>query len=616
MGLNYVLFRIWFLLQKRTGLLIKRFPSNPPCINVITLVEWKKSIFFVNSKEELTFTKNKVETLKNEAESILNGDYLFFSSTKFTLGFDYDWVSNPDTSFKYDISKHWSEINDYSSETGDIKYVWEKSRFSYLNTIIRYDYHFDDDQSEFVFNEIENWIDKNPINMGPNYVCSQEMTIRCFNWIFALNYYKNSNNLTNNRFLKIINTIYWHAEHIYKNISFSKIAVRNNHAITECLGIYTFGLLFPNFPNSTKWKRNGKKWFQNEIRYQVYNDGTFLQFSMNYHRVLVQLFTWAIQINKLDDLLFCDDVYIKAKKSISFLLACMNKNNGMLPNYGANDGALFFKLGVQEFRDYRPQLEALSLSMGLNWPYSSSEEKYWFGLETTSDKSVITYKNSLNSFKNGGYFIVNDSDDSTLTFIRCGCHRDRPSQADNLHLDLWIDGDNILRDAGSYKYNTNESVLNYFFGSKSHNTVTLGNNDQMLKGGRFIWYYWTQALGAELIENKNNFIFNGQISAFRQLGNKIVHKRKITKKKGIPVWEISDELIHNTNLPLVQYWHPSESFFDKFEINAKNLDGSEVSPIIEEGYYSSFYGQKEIVKQIIFKTNQKNLLTTIKHKNN
>jgi len=614
MGLNYVLFRVWFLLQKKTGLLVKRFPANPPFINAITLVEWKKSIFFIKSKEELIFPKNKVETLKNEAESILNGDYIFFSSTKFTLGLDYDWVSNPDTGFKYDISKHWSEINDYSSESGDIKYVWEKSRFSFLNTIIRYDYHFDDDKSEFVFNEIENWIDRNPINMGPNYVCSQEMTIRCFNWIFALNYYKNSKNLTNNRFLKIINTIYWHADHIYKNINFSKIAVRNNHAVTECLGIYTFGLLFPSFPNSAKWKRNGKEWFQNEICYQVYDDGTFLQFSMNYHRVLIQLFTWAIQINKVNDLPFSDDVYIKAKKSLRFLLSCMNENNGMLPNYGANDGALFFKLGVQEFRDYRPQLEALSLSMGLNWRYSSSEEKYWFGLETTSGTPVVTDQNALKIFKNGGYYIVNDSDDSTLTFVRCGSHRDRPSQADNLHLDLWINGDNILRDAGSYKYNTNESDLNYFFGSKSHNTVTLGKNDQMLKGGRFIWYYWTQTLGAELKETIDKFIFNGTISAFRQIDNNAVHSRKIIKTKGIPIWEILDELHHNTDLPLLQYWHPSKIFFEKFDLTAKNLDGSEVLPIIEEGYYSSFYGQKEVVKQIVFKTNEKTLLTTIKQK--
>ena len=52
----------------------------------------------------------------------------------------------------------------------------------------------------------------------------------------------------------------------------------------------------------------------------------------------------------------------------------------------------------------------------------------------------------------------------------------------------------------------------------------------MLKGGRFIWYYWTQTLAYELLEIKDKFIFNGQISAFRQIDKKAVHKRKINKK--------------------------------------------------------------------------------------
>ena len=80
------------------------------------------------------------------------------------------------------------------------------------------------------------------------------------------------------------------------------------------------------------------------------------------------------------------------------------------------------------------------------------------------------------------------------------------------------------------------------------------------------------------------------------------------------MWEISDELIHNTKLPLVQYWHPSKSFFDKLEISAKSIDGSEITPLIEEGYYSSLYGQKEPSIQIVFTTQETKIITTIKPK--
>ena len=67
------------------------------------------------------------------------------------IGKNYNWITNPDTGFKYDINKHWTEIADYSKEAGDIKYVWEKSRFSFLYDIIRYDYHFNEDCATICF---------------------------------------------------------------------------------------------------------------------------------------------------------------------------------------------------------------------------------------------------------------------------------------------------------------------------------------------------------------------------------------------------------------------------------------------------------------------------------
>jgi hypothetical protein len=615
MGPKYVVFRIWYNFQKRVGYLKKRFPVNQTLIEIISLDEWRKSAdtFFVKDRERQNFPKKKDEKLKYDALQILSGNLEFFNSTTFKLGLDYDWLTNPDTGFKYKNTKHWTEFSDYSKEAGDIKYVWEKSRFSYLNTIIRYDYHFEIDQSSFVFSEIENWINNNPVNMGPNYICSQEITIRCFNWIIALYYYKNSKNLTQSRFTKILNSLYLQANHVYENINFSKISVRNNHAITECLGIYTFGILFPYFPNAKKWKTKGKKWFESEIAYQIYDDGTFLQFSMNYHRVVIQLLTWAIQINKINDQPFKSIVYDKASKSLSFLMSCMNPSSGFLPNYGANDGALFFKFNTQQFRDFRPQLESLSLSLDLYWPYSSSEDKFWFGLNSLPKTINHSGVSTLKSFKNGGYYLINDID-QTFTFIRCGNHKDRPSQADNLHLDIWIDGENVLRDAGSFKYNTNENDLKYFFGTQSHNCSTLGESDQMLKGGRFIWYNWTQSLGAELIANENEYVFTGKISAFKHIDNKATHKRTVIKKRGIRQWEILDELSHSTNKEMFQYWHPTNEFLKKFKIIATTIDGMEICPIIEQGYYSSLYGKKEEAVQIKFKTEYSKILTIIKEK--
>jgi len=62
--------------------------------------------------------------------TIITGSIPYFSATWIQLGLDYDWITNPDTGYQYDVSKHWTEVEDIDLKAGDIKYVWEKSRIS------------------------------------------------------------------------------------------------------------------------------------------------------------------------------------------------------------------------------------------------------------------------------------------------------------------------------------------------------------------------------------------------------------------------------------------------------------------------------------------------------
>lgn len=614
MGWRYVIFKIYFDFQKRTGLLKRKFPTNQPLKTFISLGEWKNVAkpFFFESKEKLSINRNSDDSLARNANDILDGKTLFFSATLFNLGADYDWLTNPDTAFKYDINKHWTEINDLNKLAGDIKYVWEKSRFSYLYTLIRHDYHFQVDHSEKIIDDIISWIDANPINQGPNYVCSQEISLRIFNWAFTLYYYKNSKNLTEERFRIIMNSIYWQTKHVYENIHFSRIAVRNNHAITETLGLYIVGLLFPFFPESQIWKNKGRKWFEEEINYQIYEDGTYLQFSMNYHRVVIQLLTWAFFISSKNGEKFSEIIYLKAKKSVDFLLKCLIDENGFLPNYGANDGALFFKLNECNYRDYRPQLNALYFYLNKSYLYYQAffqEDIFWYTGETTEIYDKMPNQSVAASFDDGGYYLIKDKE--SFTFLRCGLHKDRPSQADNLHLDLWVNGENIMRDAGSYKYNTGEKTLKYFMGTASHNTVMLGEYDQMLKGPRFVWLNWSQSVYAKINETKEYYEFEGKIRVFKQIASNIYHIRKVRKYKNDLKWEIEDFIDHQTGLDIIQLWHPSELFFENYKIFSIDENQKPIPLSLDNGWYSSLYGTKEPTTDLSFKTKSKMIKTTI-----
>ncbi|PDS26888.1 heparinase II/III domain-containing protein [Flavobacterium branchiophilum] len=590
MGFRYTRYRIWHELEKRTGLLQKKHPVCPETKSFISLDTWRQQspLFIFECRKTIQDKKIRDEKLKENAFNILNGSILFFSNEWIYLGLDYNWLKNPDSGYEYNIQDHWTKIQDFNAAIGDIKYVWEKSRFTYLLTIMRYDYHFDEDHSAFVFLEIESWIDQNPINQGPNWKCSQEISLRLLNWLYVLNFYKDTTNLTEKLWQKIQNAVYWQLHHINEHIHFSRIAVRNNHAITETMILALSNMLFPYIPETKKWSQRGITYFEQEIDYQIYEDGAFIQHSMNYHRVLIQLLSFGFQISNIHKKYFSKKVYEKAYSCLNFLYQFVEKSNGHLPNYGSNDGALFFPLSNHEFRDYRPQLNTLHIILTGQDLFENQQEDFITKSKCLYSFDVLVQKYGVTLFKPSGYYLIREA--NSFTFFKCGSYKDRPFQADNLHLDIWKNGINVFRDAGSYKYNTDPKWVQFFMGTQSHNTVMLEGANQMYKGSRFIWFYWTKALDFTFNETEDSYIFEGKISVFTYINPKITHVRKVTKYKGQFKWLVEDRLENCTGKMAQQCWNIAPNSL--VEIIANDTQNT-VNAKSFESYYSSLYGHKE-----------------------
>jgi hypothetical protein len=601
MGIRYMIYRISHEIEKKLGILEKRHPIFLKPKYFQSLEDWRLNVpdFIIKERSELTFKRISSVVLNEKANRIKSGSLCFFNNEWIEIGTDYDWITNPVTKYKYDSSVHWSKIEDFSAVNGDIKYVWEKSRFSYLLTIIRNDYHNNEDSSSFVFFEIESWIKANPINQGPNWKCSQEISLRILNWCYAIHFYKKSESLTEKLWVEIQKVIYASFHHVYHHINFSRIAVRNNHAITETLFLTLSELLFHHISETKKWSEKGRKWFEQEIEYQVYPDGTFLQFSMNYNRVLIQLFSLGFSMTEKHNKRFSSVVYDRAGLTLNFLFQCLQNENGYLPNYGSNDGALFFPLTESDYRDYRPQLNTLHRILRGKFLFENSEaidDFNWVSdaVATKNNLDKLIHKEGITSFKDGGYYLIREKE--IFTFIRCGKHKDRPAHADNLHVDIWYRGVNYLRDSGTYKYNTSTEMSQYFTGSGAHNTVIVDNKSQMLKGSRFIWYYWSQEKEVNLIETDTAYLFEGKISAFRYLKSNATHTRRIKKIKGITEWIIEDKI---DNLPVAnkkQVWH-----FDGNKIKfCSKINSLEVEAEDILSYNSLYYGEVKKGKGISF----------------
>lgn len=610
MGIRYIGFRLFHEIQIKTGLVKRRFPTSVPHRKWITLSQWRDKTppFFFESRASLKSKVTANSGLRESALRIKAGEIQFFKGAWIRIALD-EWLLNPSNKYQYSNKKYWSEIPDFDESMGDIKYVWEKSRFSFLHPILRSDVAFDEDSSDWVFSQIESWIAHNPVNLGPNYRCSQEISLRVFNWILALYFYKDSVHLTEPRFEKIIHSIYWQVKHVRANIHFSRIAVRNNHAITETLCLYTAGLLFPFFQESNQWKKEGKKWLEEEILYQIYEDGSYLQFSFNYQRVVVQLLTWAFAISEYHDDQFSEQIYQSANRTLHLLATCQDRISGQLPNYGANDGSLFFNWNDESFRNFSPALDALHYYLtGRNFYSNSFEDRAWFGLEGKSKTRYpgLTIEDGCYSFTSGGLYVFRR--EKLLAMVVCASYKDRPSQADNLHLDVWYEGKNVLRDGGSYLYNTDKTIVKYFFGTESHNTVMLGDSDQMQKASRFIWLNWSKALTAGWSETRDGVIeFNGAVEAFDSIG-KIIHHRKLEIDCPNRQVIVNDSIEGKSPVgtKMRQVWHPTEEI--RFSLTDPGCSLKQ-----SQRYYSNTYGEIEEALQIEFVTAARTISTVLEY---
>ena len=139
MGMRYFLFRCQYELRRRSGVLKIKYPVFLENEAYLSLDDWRKCVipFLFSDRKDVVIKDVNITSLSERVRRMQDGEYCFFSSLWYNLGKDYDWLTNPDTNYKYNVSKHWTEIEDFIPEIGDIKYVWEKSRFSFLYDIIR-----------------------------------------------------------------------------------------------------------------------------------------------------------------------------------------------------------------------------------------------------------------------------------------------------------------------------------------------------------------------------------------------------------------------------------------------------------------------------------------------
>ena len=411
-----------------------------------------------------------------------------------------DWLAScfrPEA--RIPATRPWWTIDDFSPDVGDIKTIWEASRFDWLIAMSQRAAAGEPAELERLNAWLKDWLEVNPSYLGPNWKCGQEASFRVMHLALAALILDQTEAPSSG----LIDLVRLHLRRIAPTMSYA-IGQQNNHGTSEAAALFIGGswLERAGEADGRGFSRTGRRWLEERARALIEPDGTFSQYSVTYHRVLLDTYSLAeAWRRKLGSPAFSDRLYERLTAAVCWLHELTDGDTGDAPNVGHNDGARIVALTDTDYRDFRPsvQLAAALLAGARAWPSHGGRDQplIWLGIEPPTS-SLPAPASRSHDF--GGLHILHT--DRAMAVLRYPRFRFRPAQADALHLDLRVDGVNVLRDGGTYSYNVSEADTAYFSGAPAHNLVAVDGRDQMPRISRFLFGSWLRALDVETVRRE------------------------------------------------------------------------------------------------------------------
>ncbi len=469
-------------------------------------------------------SSDQIDQTIAEADEVLQGKVRLFGGPPVPL--DLDAGASP---------LHWTALERIPPE-GDIKLTWEPGRFGWAITLARaYAFSGEEKYPRDFWKKTLHFLEAHPPNLGRQWQSAQEVAIRLMALVFCDRAFASSPKSTLEKRRRLWQAVAEHAQRIPPTLVYAR-AQNNNHLLSEAAGLYAAGIYLADHPDAARWKALGQRWLNWGFQHQIEEFGTYIQNSVNYHRLMLQLalFTdWLRREAGEPD--WPDATRQRLVAATRWLWALTDPETGAVPNLGANDGAYIFPLTSQPFTDFRPVVDAAARAfLGESLPGSDRQDEMstWFGLTDlpASGAQQPQVQDMLRVASGSG-----------RAFLHAAHFHDRPSHADQLHVDLWWRGVNVARDAGTYLYNGAPPWDNALVTGFVHNTLTLDGQDQMQQAGRFLWLDWAQAevLAHEVDEEGHLRRVVAEHNGFRRLG--ALHQR--TLEATASGWRVIDAVL-------------------------------------------------------------------------
>lgn len=536
-------------------------------------------------------------------------------------GYDYH-IYKERWSAGFQTDKEWGTDFSYSlsykqkDEIGDARTNWELNRHFQFALLAKAYYATGEEKYA---KELEglflDWNKKNPFLHGISWTSVMEVAIRCIQWTVTLTYLRKKGYTANGALLMDMeNGIKNMASYIAQH--YSRYSSANNHLLVEATAIAYAGFAFGN----EVWTQLAIRILDEELMKQNYKDGVNMEMALHYQTFGMEAYALVMHLMRCYDMKIPETWKRLMEKQCEFV-ACSMVDETKACEFGDNDEGKILDLEGGEICHYRYLLQLCSLALGkryesfehlsetISWLYSESEIEALKQLPLWKPSQSRTFEKGGYTFlrsKNGK--VVIGIDHAPLGFGSIAAH----GHADALSFQLYVDGNCILGDPGTYIYHCNIQKRDEYRGSCNHNTVWAKDQEQSQMMGAFLWgkKAETKLLKSDLMENQDSLL----AECVWQNGNK--HSRSFCFNKADKL-VIEDDMAATSDSYATLVLHPACHV--KVENGKAVIQRgaiivcieTNIEPTIDKCWYSEEYGKENETHKLCYPLNDHKLKTTI-----
>lgn len=376
---------------------------------------------------------------------------------------------------------------------GDIRTNWELNRH-YQFTVLSKSYFVtgNEEYLKELADLFEDWDARNPFLWGSEWASPMELAIRLVNWLISAAFLEHSTPCEAQERIRnsMISGAWVMAAYVREH--YSRYSSANNHTIVEAMGVGIAAVVF----GQESWLQEAETLLSKEVVNQTYSDGVNKEQALHYQLFVMEAFCLLLHAYRAAGKA-APVLWLKQLDAMAGYVRACCAGSGAYITFGDDDEGVIVNLACDKpnYPEYVLSLSTMELESPQKWTEDllNCESVHWlYGVGELDEANARDLKqvNRCAHFPEGGMTILRNEhgvvlamDHGPLGFGSLAAH----GHADALSVQMYINGESILVDSGTYIYNGNSEMRNVFRSTTAHNTVCIDGKDQSEILGAFLW---------------------------------------------------------------------------------------------------------------------------------